>query len=56
MKVNRKTAPKMVVRPHFQTEYEKFQLESHRQERFEFTVVLMIVWVFAVLIFKLVIR
>jgi hypothetical protein len=50
MKVNRKSTPKMVVRPHFRTEYEKFQAESHRQERFEFTVALMIVWVFAVII------
>jgi len=50
VKVNRKSTPKMVVRPHFKTEYEKFQLESHRQERFEFTVALMIVWVLAVVI------
>lgn len=54
MKVNRKTTPKMVVRPHFQTEFEKFQRESHRQERFEFTVGLMIVWILAVIALKLV--
>jgi hypothetical protein len=50
VKVNRKGTPKMVVRPHFQTDYEKFQRESHRQERFEFTVALMIAWVLAVVL------
>jgi len=54
VKVNRKSTPKMVVRPHFASEYEKFQREAHRQERFEFTVALMIVWVLAVIVFKLV--
>jgi len=44
----------MVVRPHFASEYEKFQRESDRQERFEFIVALMIVWVLAVIVFKLV--
>jgi hypothetical protein len=50
MKVNRKSTPKMVVRPHFQTDYEKFQRESHQQERFEFTVALMVAWVLAVVL------
>lgn len=52
MKVNRKNTPKMVVRPYFSSEYEKFQRESHRQERFEFTVALMIVWVIAVVLYE----
>ena len=52
MKVNRKNTPKMVVRPYFSSEYEKLQRESHRQERFEFTVALMIVWVIAVVLYE----
>ena len=53
MKVNRKGTPKMVVRPHFASEYEKFQREAHRQERFEFTVALMIAWVLAVVLWSI---
>ena len=54
MKVNRKSTPKMVVRPYFSSEYEKLQRESRRQERFEFTVVMMIVWVLAVILFEVI--
>jgi hypothetical protein len=54
MKVNRKNTPKMVVRPHFSTEFEKLQRESRRQERFEFTLALMLVWLFAVIIWQLI--
>lgn len=54
MKVNRKNTPKMVVRPHFSTEFEKLQRESRRQERFEFTLALMLAWLVAVVIWQLV--
>jgi hypothetical protein len=54
VKVNRKSTPKMVVRPHFTTEYEKFQRESRLQERFEFTVAMMIVLVLAVILLEVI--
>lgn len=53
MKVNRKSTPKMVVRPYFNSEFEKLQRESHRQQRFEFTVSLMIVWVIVVVLWEI---
>ena len=56
MKVNRKTTPKMVVRPHFASEYERLEREAHNRERFSYTIGIMAIWVLAVLIFKLVIR
>ena len=56
MKVNRKTTPKMVVRPHFESDYQRVEREAHRRERFNYTVAVMAVWVLAVLILKLVIR
>jgi hypothetical protein len=43
----------MVVRPHVASEYEKFQREAHRQERFEFMVALMIAWVLAVVLWSI---
>lgn len=52
MKVNRKSTPKMVVRPYFNNEFEKLQRESHRQQRFEFTIALMIIWVIAVVLWE----
>ena len=52
MKVNRKSTPKMVVRPYFSSEYEKLQRESRLQERFEFTVAMMIIWVLAVIVWE----
>ena len=56
MKVNRKTTPKMVVRPHFLSDYERLEREAHNRERFSFTVAVMAFWVLAVLVFKLVSR
>jgi len=56
VKVNRKTTPKMVVRPHFASEYERLEREAHNRERFSYTIGIMAIWVLAVLIFKLVIR
>lgn len=52
MKVNRKSTPKMVVRPYFNNEFEKLERESARQERFEFTVALMLVWIIAVVLWE----
>jgi hypothetical protein len=52
VKVNRKSTPKMVVRPYFSSQYEKLQRESRRQERFEFTVAMMILWVLAVILLE----
>ena len=48
MKVNRKSTPKMVVRPQFRYEYEKFNAEYRRHERFKFTVALLVLWAIAV--------
>jgi hypothetical protein len=56
MKVNRKTTPKMVVRPHFATEFERLEREAHNRERFGYTVAVMAFWVLAVLVFQLVSR
>ena len=56
MKVNRKTTPKMVVRPHFLSDYERLEREAHNRERFSFTVAVMAFWVLAVLVFQLVSR
>ena len=56
MKVNRKTTPKMVVRPHFLSDYERLEREAHNQQRFSFTVAVMAFWVLAVLVWKLVSR
>ena len=56
MKVNRKNTPKMVVRPHFTTEFERLEREAHNRERFSFTVAVMAFWVLAVLVFQLVSR
>jgi hypothetical protein len=56
MKVNRKTTPKMVVRPHFASEFERLEREAHNRERLSFTVAVMAFWVLAVLVLKLVVR
>ena len=56
MKVNRKTTPKMVVRPHFDSEFQRLEREAHNRERFSFTVGVMAFWVLAVLVFQLVNR
>ena len=56
MKVNRKTTPKMVVRPHFLSDYERLEREAHNRQRFSYTVAVMAFWVLAVLVWKLVSR
>ena len=56
MKVNRKTTPKMVVRPHFLSDYQRLEREAHNRQRFSYTVAVMAVWVLAVLVWKLVSR
>jgi hypothetical protein len=56
VKVNRKTTPKMVVRPHFDSEFQRLEREAHNRERFGFTVAVMAFWVLAVLVFQLVQR
>ena len=52
MKVNRKTTPKMVVRPHFATEYERLERQERNIERAKFTIALMVAWVIAVILFE----
>jgi hypothetical protein len=56
MKVNRKSTPKMVVRPHFASEFERLEREAHNRQRFSYTVAAMAAWVLIVLIYKLVQR
>ena len=56
MKVNRKTTPKMVVRPHFISDYERLEREAHNRERFSYTIAVMAFWVLAVIMWKLVSR
>ncbi len=54
MKVNRKTTPKMVVRPYFQSEYQQLERRERNIERAKFTVALMIAWLIAVVIWEIV--
>ena len=54
MKVNRKSTPKMVVRPYFQSEYQQLERRERNIERAKFTVALMIAWVIAVVIWEIV--
>ena len=56
MKVNRKSTPKMVVRPHFVSDYQRLEREARNRERFNFTVAIMALWVLGVLVFRLVSR
>ena len=56
MKVNRKTTPKMVVRPHFLSDYQRLEREAHNRQRFSYTVAAMAAWVLIVLIYKFVQR
>jgi hypothetical protein len=56
VKVNRKSTPKMVVRPHFVSDYQRLEREARNRERFNFTVAMMALWVLGVLIFELVSR
>ena len=54
MKVNRKSTPKMVVRPYFQSEYQQLERRERNIERAKFTVALMVTWVIAVVIWEIV--
>ena len=54
MKVNRKSTPKMVVRPYFTSEYQRLERQERTRERAKFTVALMIVWVLAVILWEVV--
>lgn len=56
MKLDRKNSPKMVVRPHFVSDYERLEREAHNRQRFSYTIAVMAIWVLAVLVFKLVQR
>ena len=56
MKVNRKTTPKMVVRPHFLSDYQRLEREAHNRQRFSYTVAVMAICVVAVFVWKLVSR
>lgn len=52
MKVNRKSTPKMVVRPYFQSEYQQLERRERNIERAKFTVALMVAWIIAVVIWE----
>ncbi len=54
MKVNRKSTPKMVVRPYFASEYQQLERRERNIERAKFTVVLMILWIIAVGVWEIV--
>jgi len=56
VKLDRKNSPKMVVRPHFVSDYERLEREAHNRQRFSYTIAVMAIWVLAVLVFKLVQR
>ena len=56
MKVNRKSTPKMVVRPYFTSEYQRLERRERTRERAKFTVALMVAWIIAIILFELVIR
>jgi len=56
VKVNRKTTPKMVVRQHFASDYQRLEREARNRERFNFTIAIMALWVLGVLVFQLVNR
>lgn len=54
MKVNRKSTPKMIVRPYFQSEYQQLERRERNIERAKFTIALMVAWVIAVVIWEIV--
>jgi len=54
VKVNRKSAPKMVVRPYFSSEFQRLERQERTRERAKFTVALMVAWVIAVVIWEVV--
>jgi hypothetical protein len=53
VKVNRKSTPKMVVRPYFQSEYQQLERRERNIERAKFTIALMVAWVIAVVIWEI---
>jgi len=52
VKVNRKSTPKMVVRPYFTSEYQRLERQERTRERAKFTVALMLAWIIAVVIWE----
>ena len=52
MKVNRKSTPKMVVRPYFTSEYQRLERQERTRERAKFTVAFMAAWIIAVVIWE----
>ena len=54
MKVNRKSTPKMVVRPYFQSEYQRLERQERNIERAKFTIALVVTWIIAVVIWEVV--
>ena len=54
MKVNRKSAPKMVVRPYFSSEFQQLERRERNIERAKFTIALMAAWIIAVVIWEVV--
>jgi hypothetical protein len=44
----------MVVRPYFQSEFQKFERRERNIERAKFTIALMVAWVIAVVIWEVV--
>jgi hypothetical protein len=54
VKVNRKSTPKMVVRPYFQSEYQQLERRERNIERAKFTIALMVAWIIAVVIWEVI--
>jgi hypothetical protein len=54
MKVNRKSTPKMVVRPHFVNDYRRLERKQIQQERMLFTVAMIVVWFVFVAVWSIV--
>jgi hypothetical protein len=54
VKVNRKSAPKMVVRPYFSSEFQQLERRERNIERAKFTIALMVAWIIAVVIWEVV--
>jgi hypothetical protein len=54
VKVNRKSAPKMVVRPYFSSEFQQLERRERNIQRAKFTIALMAVWIIAVVIWEVI--
>jgi hypothetical protein len=54
VKVNRKSTPKMVVRPYFTSEYQQLERRERNIERAKFTIALMVTWIIAVILWEVV--